>query len=148
MARYVARLLVTLAVVGSVVALPSPAGAASDPPGNCAYLYLSTGYGPLTQCALVFGGVGVAAYYSPFTGQYSPTTGPLTVEVPTPYVLFVMGADGQVGTFSGHTSFITAFGSTVYGAQYDNGRGRFGNVNLITGLFYPSSGWLPVAKER
>jgi len=35
----------------------------------------------------------------------------------------------------------TAFGSTVYGAQFEDGygRGRFGNVNFVTGLFYPPS---------
>jgi hypothetical protein len=150
MVRSVTRLLIALAVIVSTVAFPLPAAAVSDPPSNCAFRYLSTGFGPLTLCGNVTGALGFAAYYSPVTGQYSPATGFLPVEVHTPYVHFGPGSDGQVGTFWGHTSFTTAFGPTVYGIQYEDGygRGRFGNLNFVTALFYPSSGWLPVAKER
>lgn len=49
----------------------------------------------------------------------------------------------------GFASFNTDFGPTVWATQFKGSgcaakRGRLGTWNLITGLFYPSTPWLPV----
>jgi hypothetical protein len=105
----------------------------------CAMPYLSTGFGPLTQCTQVSATRTTArvVLYSPITGQFSAQTEWLNV------------VDAQVkwhtGLATGYAALETPFGPAVWSTQYRNGNseGRFGTINLITGLFYPSGDWLP-----
>lgn len=109
-------------VVADAVPASAPAIVTSQPAGEsgvqatrgCPLPYLSTGYGPLAQCTQVSGASGRAGFYSPLTGQFSPTTGWLPVHAVGWY-------SWNSGTIRGWTSLQTAYGPAVWATQYSGG---------------------------
>lgn len=164
--RSALRLLAVVATSTALAVLPVQAQAAPAPadpspttmviqPSDaretaiyCPYPYLSTGYGPLAQCTQTSGGRARAGFYSPVTGGFSPSTGWRDVVQFGWYERTVTATDGFRGTALGYARLATGYGPVVYATQYRNGtsQARWGNVNLISGLFYPSSGWHATAR--
>jgi hypothetical protein len=118
----------------------------------CAMPFLATGYGPIAQCTQLSTSqtTGRAGLYSPITGQFQPQTDWLEV-VENGWVTGnrISATDGALAMTTGFVSLLTPFGPAVWSTQYRNGNteGRWGNVNLITGRFYPGGDghWTPVS---
>jgi hypothetical protein len=100
--------------------------------------YLRTGYGPIARCTQVSGYAGRPGFRSSITGVFGPSTGWMPVH-------HVGWYSWNYGTIVGYTSLQTGYGPTVWATQRSGGWGRWGTVNLITGIFYPEGGWYLLA---
>jgi hypothetical protein len=86
-------------------------------------------------------------FYSANNRTFNPTNVAASVQSEDAYINWANAAsDGVVGLVCGSRSVNSAYGPVIYGIQFDNGQGRWGNYNLQSHLFYPDgSGWSPVA---
>ena len=106
-------------------------------------IYLDTAYGPVTH-GTVMGDLAQPAFYSIFgtlstNGQIvsvASATAKVETEESTP--------DGVYALTCGYRALNSPYGPVIYGTQYLNGYGRWGNYNTLTKLFYPDGGWLPI----
>lgn len=120
------------------------AGAGTQSTPFCPLPYLATAYGPLAQCTEIANVAGRPAYYSPITGGLTPLTDYYPMYTSGWLEKDVWATDGIFAHVRGYAALITGFGAVVFCTQYLGNQGRWGNFNLHTQLFYPSSGWLPV----
>ena len=118
------------------------AGVQSTP--FCPLPYLATGFGPIAQCTEMANIKGRAAYYSPITQGLSPISDFYPLIQAGWLEKDVWATDGVFARARGYAARGTPFGATVFATQYQGNHGRWGNFNLHTQLFYPSSGWLQI----
>jgi hypothetical protein len=110
---------------------------------QCPMPYLSTMYGPVAVCTLRSGDQATIGYYSPFTQDFGPFMEGLHVQKPTWYEREILGTDGISATARGYATVETMYGPAVWATQYQQGRARWGVINLITDRFQPDDvGWL------
>ncbi len=151
MRRRLQALLLT--AVLTFVTVPAAAASAVVPTYQslaCAMPFLSTGFGPLAQCTQLSSSqtTGRAGLYSPITGQFQAQTGWLeVVDVKWHTGNRAPSTGGAQAVATGYASLLTTFGPAVWSTQYraGNAEGRWGSVNLLTGLFYPAGdgAWSP-----
>jgi hypothetical protein len=133
-----------LDIAGAVV---QEQGKSSTETSWCGNLY-PTGFGPIARCtktdptSLFYGN------FSPLTGGFTHTVGPLTAIDRREHDGSYPSNDGS-GTFPffGGPKVNTAFGAASYGEQrwanpVYGPLIREGSVNFITNQFYPDGGWL------
>jgi hypothetical protein len=143
MVNRIIRVLVVLAVTAAAVAVPAAAHAAPSA-HHCVQPTLATGFGPLELCMEAVDGRARTEFWSPITLQFTPTGDFFPVARSEIWINQVNSTDGVVAVALGWGVLSTAFGATVYAVQRQGNQGRWGNVNLHTNLFYPSTGWLAV----
>jgi hypothetical protein len=136
-----------------VTAVPGNAAAAGQCPNPfwgifCPTPYLSTGYGAVAQATQLSVAGADARYgmYSPITGAFQPSTDWMDL-VKNRWIEedSVKATDNVVAPVKGYASVNTPYGEASWVTQYYFGYGRWGIYNLVTGLFYPSGDWFPVA---
>lgn len=141
MVTRLAQVLVVLCVASIVVAVPTAANAEGPSQYNCSLPRLATPYGPLEICTEISDGRGRAVLWSPITTQFSPISEFFPVAASGAFSGFVTATDGVTALYLGDAVLATGYGATVYAVQQWGNLGRWGNVNLHTNLFYPSTGW-------
>jgi hypothetical protein len=86
-------------------------------------------------------------YFSEITGDFGPITGWLRLVDPGSVAWVVKATDGVVNKTELGPELLTGYGGARWGIQFGNFShtiARFGAYNVITGLFYPSSGWIDI----
>lgn len=118
-----------------------------EPAIYCPTPYLGTYYGPLAQCTQQSGNQARPGFYSPFTREFGPTTGWVSVVEKKWFDGSVLATDGVHAWARGYGTVATMYGPGVWATQYRDGEARWGIVNLLTSRFYPSStGWQPAGR--
>lgn len=152
--RSVAALTIVLAaVVSASPAQAAPSAANSSPNvavaaavvAECGFA-ISTGFGPVRMCIRpVRSSTAQMYYHSDITGRNTNITGELEVLDPSLWAGPVKATDGTVAMMGAFARLSTAYGGARWGMQFQESRrlARFGSYNVVTRLFYPSSGWLP-----
>jgi hypothetical protein len=145
--RFIVRTMgaVLVALALAVTAAPAPANAATR---NCFGMpALMTGYGPVKMCYQYADGREQAGYYSTIQGSFAPLTGLLPIGDHGAFSFTATASDGRVGDVHLGDQLQTGYGPASWGIQYkfaNHSLARFGSYNAVTGLFYPSSGYLSV----
>lgn len=110
---------------------------------QCPMPYLGTNFGPLAVCTHQSGDQASIGFYSPFTQNFNPSIEGLRVLEPTWYDTEILGTDGISAKARGYATVETMYGPAIWATQYQQGRARWGIVNLITNRFQPDGqGWL------
>ncbi len=122
-------------------------GRSSNETSWCGNLF-PTSFGPIARCTKTDPSRVYYGNFSPLTGGFTHIIGPLAVSDPNEHAGSYASSEGS-GTFQffGGPTVSTAFGPTSYGEQrWQNPVYgpliRLGNVNFLTGRFYPDGGWL------
>jgi hypothetical protein len=111
--------------------------------------FLSTGYGPVSHGTQSNNqGFAQPGFYSPVTRGFSATAAFLRIKDENAFVASKQpSSDNVFALVCGFRVLSTAYGPAIYGIQYLNGQGRWGNYNLSARMFYPDgSGWSPIAQ--
>lgn len=157
MRQKIGRATAVLAVALAAVAYPAPAQAAPSTAAATAEVaavavvaecgvYIYGGFGPVRMCIRPVGSSSAQMYYhSMVTGKDTSITGPLQIVDHEVWARIVQAEDGTVAWFGGFALLNTAYGGVRWGSQFQESRrlARFGSYNVVTRLFYPSSGWHP-----
>jgi hypothetical protein len=112
---------------------------------HCVVPFLSTGFGPISQCTQVIGNFARPGFYSPITGGFSSDSDFYQLANANFFTGSVCATDGVCGVVGGYGVLATPFGAAIFVQQYVNNIGRWGSWNLHTNTFYPGGGWFVVA---
>ena len=112
----------------------------------CTLPYVSTAYGPITQCTRIdLFGNGTSGLYSPITRRFNPIPGTGPVEEKL-YQQTVTATDGFSARTIGYGIVTIGSTQTVYATQYTGNQARFGGVDYVARVFTPNGPWFTIIR--
>jgi hypothetical protein len=133
-------------IVAAIALMATPGISSAATVTRCLGPVLQTGFGNLRHCTQINGNQARPGFLSLETGGFSPELGWLPLVIDFQEDETVPSTDGVTARFQGRVIVQTAYGNAIFGTQIrgsgDRQEGRWGNWNIPTNTFSPSSGWV------